>query len=310
MHQEGVQSLRANICSVFLGHAEAVDRLIACLLARGHCLIEDVPGVGKTVLASALARSIDCAFGRISLTPDLLPADILGVSVYRREVERFEFKRGPIFASIVLADEINRATPRTQTAMLEAMSEGAVTVDGITHALPAPFMIVATQNPTDFQGTYALPENQLDRFLVRISLGYPSAADESRVLQLRPASKALGTLKPVITAQTVVELQQKVDEVRTDKALLDYIIAIATATRRHEGLQLGLSPRGSLALAQAARAWAVMRGRDYIIPEDITENVASVCAHRVIPRGSLGGGGPDQASRILSEVLTKVPSPA
>jgi len=310
MHQEGVQSLRANICSVFLGHAEAVDRLIACLLARGHCLIEDVPGVGKTVLASALARSIDCAFGRISLTPDLLPADILGVSVYRREVERFEFKRGPIFASIVLADEINRATPRTQTAMLEAMSEGAVTVDGITHALPAPFMIVATQNPTDFQGTYALPENQLDRFLVRISLGYPSAADESRVLQLRPASKALGTLKPVITAQTVVELQQKVDEVRTDKALLDYIIAIATATRRHEGLQLGLSPRGSLALAQAARAWAVMRGRDYIIPEDITENVVSVCAHRVIPRGSLGGGGPDQASRILAEVLTKVPSPA
>lgn len=310
MHQEGVQSLRANICSVFLGHAEAVDRLIACLLARGHCLIEDVPGVGKTVLASALARSIDCAFGRISLTPDLLPADILGVSVYRREVERFEFKRGPIFASIVLADEINRATPRTQTAMLEAMSEGAVTVDGITHALPAPFMIVATQNPTDFQGTYALPENQLDRFLVRISLGYPSAADESRVLQLRPASKALGTLKPVITAQTVVELQQKVDDVRTDKALLDYIIAIATATRRHEGLQLGLSPRGSLALAQAARAWAVMRGRDYIIPEDITENVASVCAHRVIPRGSLGGGGPDQASRILAEVLTKVPSPA
>lgn len=310
MHQEGVQSLRANICSVFLGHAEAVDRLIACLLARGHCLIEDVPGVGKTVLASALARSIDCAFGRISLTPDLLPADILGVSVYRREVERFEFKRGPIFASIVLADEINRATPRTQTAMLEAMSEGAVTVDGITHALPAPFMIVATQNPTDFQGTYALPENQLDRFLVRISLGYPSAADESRVLQLRPASKALGTLKPVITAQTVVELQQKVDDVRTDKALLDYIIAIATATRRHEGLQLGLSPRGSLALAQAARAWAVMRGRDYIIPEDITENVVSVCAHRVIPRGSLGGGGPDQASRILSEVLTKVPSPA
>lgn len=310
MHQEGVQSLRANICSVFLGHAEAVDRLIACLLARGHCLIEDVPGVGKTVLASALARSIDCAFGRISLTPDLLPADILGVSVYRREVERFEFKRGPIFASIVLADEINRATPRTQTAMLEAMSEGAVTVDGITHALPAPFMIVATQNPTDFQGTYALPENQLDRFLVRISLGYPSAADESRVLQLRPASKALGTLKPVITAQTVVELQQKVDDVRTDKALLDYIIAIATATRRHEGLQLGLSPRGSLALAQAARAWAVMRGRDYIIPEDITENVVSVCAHRVIPRGSLGGGGPDQASRILAEVLTKVPSPA
>ncbi len=310
MHQEGVQSLRANICSIFLGHAEAVDRLIACLLARGHCLIEDVPGVGKTVLASALARSIDCAFGRISLTPDLLPADILGVSVYRREVERFEFKRGPIFASIVLADEINRATPRTQTAMLEAMSEGAVTVDGITHALPAPFMIVATQNPTDFQGTYALPENQLDRFLVRISLGYPSAADESRVLQLRPASKALGTLKPVITAQTVVELQQKVDDVRTDKALLDYIIAIATATRRHEGLQLGLSPRGSLALAQAARAWAVMRGRDYIIPEDITENVVSVCAHRVIPRGSLGGGGPDQASRILSEVLTKVPSPA
>ncbi len=308
--EQGLEALRAGIASVFLGHPESIDRVLACLLARGHCLIEDVPGVGKTVLASALAKSIDCPFGRVQLTPDLLPSDILGVSVYRRELDRFDFKRGPIFASIVLADEINRATPRTQTALLEAMSEGAVTVDGVTHELPKPFMIVATQNPTDFQGTYQLPENQLDRFLMRISVGYPSAADEARVLELRPAAHKLGELRPVIDAARVVTLQERTDNARLDRSLIDYIIAIATATRGHEALQLGVSPRGALALAQASRAWAVLRGRDYVIPEDILTSVQPVCAHRVISRGSLADGTSDQTSAILREIVQRVPSPA
>ncbi len=308
--EQGLDALRAGIASVFLGHPESIDRVLACLLARGHCLIEDVPGVGKTVLASALARSIDCSFGRVQLTPDLLPSDILGVSVYRREQDRFDFKRGPIFASIVLADEINRATPRTQTALLEAMSEGSVTVDGVTHELPKPFMIVATQNPTDFHGTYQLPENQLDRFLMRISVGYPSAADEARVLELRPSAHKLGELKPVIDAARVITLQERTDAARLDRSLIDYIIAIATATRGHEALQLGVSPRGALALAQASRAWAVLRGRDYVIPEDILTSVQPVCAHRVISRGSLADTGADQTSAILREIVQRVPSPA
>jgi len=308
--EQGLEALRAGIASVFLGHPESIDRVLACLLARGHCLIEDVPGVGKTVLASALAKSIDCPFGRVQLTPDLLPSDILGVSVYRREQDRFDFKRGPIFASIVLADEINRATPRTQTALLEAMSEGSVTVDGVTHELPKPFMIVATQNPTDFQGTYQLPENQLDRFLMRISVGYPLAADEARVLELRPSARKLGELRPVIDAARVVTLQERTDNARLDRSLIDYIIAIATATRVHEALQLGVSPRGSLALAQASRAWAVLRGRDYVIPEDILTSVQPVCAHRVISRGSLADGTADQTTAILREIVQRVPSPA
>ncbi|CAN5708410.1 AAA family ATPase [soil metagenome] len=307
---DALQSLRAAIASVFLGHPDAIDRLLCCLLARGHCLIEDVPGVGKTVLASALARSIDASFGRVQLTPDLLPSDILGVSLYRRELERFEFKRGPIFASIVLADEINRATPRTQTALLEAMSEGSVTIDGVTHELPKPFMIVATQNPTDFHGTYALPENQLDRFLMRISVGYPSAADEARVLELRPATHALHELRPVVSGADVLALQERVDAARLDRSLVDYIISLAAATRKHPALQLGLSPRGALALAQAARASAVLRGRAYVIPEDITDHVAAVVTHRVIPRGSLADSSSDHTGAILREIMSTVPSPA
>lgn len=317
MHEQ-LTRLRSNISSVFLGHDEpgsgAIDRLLCCLLARGHCLIEDVPGVGKTLLATALARSIDATFSRIQLTPDVLPSDILGVSVFRRDREQFEFKPGPIFANIVLADEINRATPRTQTALLEAMSEASVTTDGHTYPLPPPFMIVATQNPADFQGTYTLPENQLDRFLMRVSLGYPTAAQEARVLELRPAQRALHDLAPVMTANDAVRLQERTDLVKLERSLVDYVIALATATRRHDGLQLGLSPRGSLALAQAARATAVLAGRDYAIPEDITSNFLPVAAHRVIVRGSLGTGTSpgreDGAQRVLEEVLETTPSPA
>jgi MoxR-like ATPase len=274
---------------------------------------------------------MNCTFSRIQLTPDMLPGDILGVSVFRPGTPahddgtrngmsgvlhsslagHFEFKKGPIFANIVLADEINRTPPRTQTALLEAMNEATVTIDSTTYRLDQPFMIVATQNPDDFEGTYLLPENQLDRFLMRLSLGYPSQADEARVLSLRPADNALQHLKPVMTGEEVVLLQKQADSVRMDKALIDYIISLAHATRQAEELRIGLSPRGSMALAQAARATAVLNGRDYVIPEDITGNVVPVCAHRVITRSFAGAGrrAGEVAADVLNRVLETIDSP-
>jgi MoxR-like ATPase len=273
-------------------------------------LIEDVPGVGKTVLANALARSIDCTFSRIQCTPDLLPSDVTGVSVYHRDRDEFEFKRGPVFANVVLADEINRATPRTQSALLEAMSEGTVSAEGHVHMLPSPFMVVATQNPYEFEGTYLLPENQLDRFLMRISLGYPSADDEGRILRKQPARTSLRDLRPVMGGPDVAALQDAVDAVRMDQSLVDYVIAIAAATRMHEELAVGVSPRGSLALAQAARATALLDGRDHCVPEDIVSNVLTVCAHRVVTRTAMHVGDAQTARRILQQVLEQVASPA
>lgn len=309
-HAESLNRLRENVASVYMGNRQAVDRLVACLLARGHVLIEDVPGVGKTVLANALARSIDCTFSRIQCTPDLLPSDVTGVSVYHRDRDEFEFKRGPVFANVVLADEINRATPRTQSALLEAMSEGTVSAEGHVHMLPSPFMVVATQNPYEFEGTYLLPENQLDRFLMRISLGYPSADDEGRILRKQPARTSLRDLRPVMGGQDVAALQDAVDAVRMDQSLVDYVIAIAAATRMHEELAVGVSPRGSLALAQAARATALLDGRDHCVPEDIVSNVLTVCAHRVVTRTAMHVGDAQTARRILQQVLEQVASPA
>jgi MoxR-like ATPase len=306
-----IGKLRDSVASVFLGNPESVERLICCMLARGHALLEDVPGVGKTVLAHALARSVDCAFSRIQLTPDLLPGDIVGVTVFNRDTQAFHFKKGPLFANIVLADEINRTPPRTQTALLEAMNESSVTVDGSTHILEQPFMVVATQNPSDFEGTYPLPENQLDRFLMRFNLGYPSAEDEARILDVRPAENALRELRPVMTGAEVTELQRRVDAVRLDRSLVDYIIALANATRTSQELRLGLSPRGSLALAQAARATAVLRGRDYVVPEDVLWNVGPVCAHRVLGFGGAGGiDALQHAEAVISRLLDSIPAPA
>jgi MoxR-like ATPase len=307
---DAISRLRDNISRVFLGNMVAVDRVICCLLARGHILIEDVPGVGKTVLATAVAKSIDCSFSRLQLTPDLLPSDVLGVSIFDRNTSEFVFKQGPIFANIVLADEINRTTPRTQTALLEAMNEATVSIDGRVLKLEQPFMVVATQNPYEFEGTYVLPENQLDRFLMRTHLGYPSPEDEARVLDLRPANYALPQLEPVLHKNDVMALQRQVDEVRVDRSLLDYVIALASATRKHEELQVGLSPRGSLALAQAARATAVLDGRDYAIPEDILRNVLPVCAHRMIARTYLRDGETDSTGRILKTIVESLKSPA
>jgi MoxR-like ATPase len=309
-HAESLNRLRENVTSVYMGNRQAVDRLVAGLLARGPVLIEDVPGVGKTVLANALARSIDCTFSRIQCTPDLLPSDVTGVSVYHRDRDEFEFKRGPVFANVVLADEINRATPRTQSALLEAMSEGTVSAEGHVHMLPSPFMVVATQNPYEFEGTYLLPENQLDRFLMRISLGYPSADDEGRILRKQPARTSLRDLRPVMGGPDVAALQDAVDAVRMDQSLVDYVIAIAAATRMHEELAVGVSPRGSLALAQAARATALLDGRDHCVPEDIVSNVLTVCAHRVVTRTAMHVGDAQTARRILQQVLEQVASPA
>jgi MoxR-like ATPase len=232
------------------------------------------------------------------------------VSIFDRNTSEFVFKQGPIFANIVLADEINRTTPRTQTALLEAMNEATVSVDGRVLRLEQPFMVVATQNPYEFEGTYVLPENQLDRFLMRTRLGYPSPVDEARVLDLRPANYALPQLEPVLHKDDVVALQKQVDEVRVDRSLLEYIIELANATRKHEELQVGLSPRGSLALAQAARATAILNGRDYAIPEDVTRNTLPVCAHRVIARTYLRDGEVDSASRILRTIVESLKSPA
>ena len=309
-HAETLNRLRENVAGVYMGNRQAVDRLVACLLARGHVLIEDVPGVGKTVLANALARSIDCTFSRIQCTPDLMPSDVTGVSVYHRERDEFEFKRGPVFANVVLADEVNRATPRTQSALLEAMSEGTVSAEGHVHLLPSPFLVVATQNPYEFEGTYLLPENQLDRFLMRISLGYPSADDEGRILLKQPARTSLRDLRPVMGGQEVVALQDAVDAVRMDQSLVDYVIAIAAATRGHEELAVGVSPRGSLALAQAARATALLDGRGHCVPEDVVTNVLPVCAHRVVPRTVMHVGDAQTARRILQQVMEQVASPA
>src|SRR5437763_10697473 len=264
-----IDRLRENISRVFLGHSRAVDLLLVGLLARGHVLIEDVPGVGKTVLARSLARSIDCRFSRIQLTPDLLPGDVLGVSVFNTQTQSFEFKPGPIFANIVLADEVNRTTPRTQSALLEAMAEEQISVESQTLPLQRPFMVIATQNPFEFEGTYYLPENQLDRFLLRISVGYPDRASEHRILTLQPGRTKLDELRPVMTAADVVELQDQVPKVRMESAIVEYILDIVEATRRSEPLHLGGSPRGALALSAACQAAALLRARDYVVPADV-----------------------------------------
>jgi MoxR-like ATPase len=308
--QETIARLRDNITRVFMGNPKAVDRVICTLLARGHILIEDVPGVGKTVLATAVARSVSVQFSRIQLTPDMLPSDVLGVTIYDQQTSEFRFKPGPIFASIVLADEINRTTPRTQTALLEAMNEARVSMDGKTYELPRPFMVVATQNPYEFEGTYLLPENQLDRFLMRTRLGYPAPEVEARVLETRPATNKLPTLEPVLTREDLIALQDHVDSVRMDASLTKYIVDLANATRSHSDLQVGLSPRGSLALAHAARATAVLEGRDYTIPEDIMRNILPVCGHRLISRAYAEHGEQAETARILQTVVESLEAPA
>ncbi len=310
MSQPVIERLRNNIRTVFYGHSKAVDLLLVGLLARGHVLVEDVPGVGKTVLARALALSLNCKFSRIQLTPDLLPSDVLGVSIFNQTTQDFVFKPGPIFANIVLADEINRTTPRTQSALLEAMSEEQVSWENQTFPLARPFMVVATQNPFEFEGTYYLPENQLDRFLLRVAVGYPDRAAEARILTTQPGRTSLAKLQPVVEAAEIVQLQDQVPNVRLDAAITGYILDIADASRHDEDLHLGLSPRGSLALTQASQALALLEGRDYVIPDDVKQMVLPVCAHRIISKTYLSNGDAQATGRILQRILDQLPSPA
>jgi MoxR-like ATPase len=304
-----IERLRGNIEKVFLGHPRTVDLLLIGLIARGHVLIEDVPGVGKTVLARSLARSIDCRFSRIQLTPDLLPGDVLGVSVFNSQTRAFEFKPGPVFANIVLADEINRTTPRTQSALLEAMSEEQVSIENQTFTLQRPFMVVATQNPFEFEGTYHLPENQLDRFLLRISVGYPDRRAELRILTTQPGRTALEQLEPVSTGEEIVELQDRLQAVRLDPSVVDYILDLVEASRTNDELHLGVSPRGALALTHASQGSALLAARDYVTPDDVKQLFIAACAHRVIAKSYLHNGDAHGTEAVLKKVLEQVPVP-
>jgi MoxR-like ATPase len=277
-----VSQLKHSIARAIYGKEDAIQLALITLLARGHLLIEDVPGVGKTTLAQALAKSFHCTFQRIQFTSDLLPSDVLGVSVYNPETREFEFRQGPIFANVVLADEINRTTPRTQSALLEAMNEAQVTVDGRTLALPIPFLVIATQNPVEHHGTYPLPESQLDRFLMRIKMGYPSHETEREILRRRSTEDPLHSLEPVADVDDVLAMQESVQRVKVDASLHDYALEIVNRTRKSDQLALGVSPRGTLMLQRAAQARAYLEGRDYCIPDDFKLLAVSVFAHRVV----------------------------
>ncbi|HZV60423.1 MAG TPA: MoxR family ATPase [Candidatus Eremiobacteraceae bacterium] len=279
---QAVSQLQRSIARAILGKEEVIQLALITLLARGHLLIEDVPGVGKTTLAQALAKSFQCTFQRVQFTSDLLPSDVLGVSVYNPEAREFEFRPGPIFANVVLADEINRTTPRTQSALLEAMNESQVTVDGKTLPLPNPFLVIATQNPVEHHGTYPLPESQLDRFLMRIKMGYPSHETEREILRKRVGDNPIESLEPIAEVRDVLAMQESVAHVKVDSSLHDYALEIVNRTRKTDQLALGVSPRGTLMLQRAAQARAFLDGRDYCVPDDFKQLAVAVFSHRVV----------------------------
>ena len=302
--QEFVIPLVENVEQVIVGKRQAIEFIMVALLCEGHVLLEDVPGSGKTMLARSIAASLGISFKRVQCTPDLLPNDITGVSIFNQKNGEFEFKPGPIFVNILLADEINRATPRTQAALLEAMQEQQVTVDGVTRDLPRPFLVLATQNPVEYEGTFPLPEAQLDRFLMRLSIGYPSRADERQILVNLWREHPITKIGKVVDGQNLSALQRRVWDVNVDETLQDYIVNLAEATRTHPNLSLGVSPRGSLALLKSAQALAAVRGRDYVIPEDIKTLAPLTLPHRLIvkPEAELRGR---TARTILDDILEK-----
>jgi MoxR-like ATPase len=302
--------LLRNIETVVLGKPEVIRLAVVTLLAEGHILIEDVPGVGKTLLARAMAASIDCSFRRIQFTPDLLPSDILGSSIYHAPSGEFVFKPGPIFAQIILADEINRTTPRTQSALLEAMGDRQVSVEGNTYPLEPPFMVLATQNPFEFEGTYVLPESQLDRFMMRVSMGYPDRSMERQILATHRAGEPVESLRPVLSVAEVIGLQYAVRNVRVDDAIADYLLALVHATRDTEDLHVGISTRGALTLYRAAQGLALTAGRDFVIPDDIKELAVPVLAHRVVGKSFLQAGDFGAAEDTIRDVVdrTRVPT--
>jgi len=309
--QAKIAALHDNIERVICGKSEAVTLAMVTLLARGHLLIEDVPGVGKTTLAHSFARSLNCSFKRIQFTSDLLPSDIIGLSVFNQHSREFEFRAGPVFANIVLADEINRTTPKTQSSLLEAMNDAQVSVENHTHPLPRPFMVIATQNPVEYQGTFPLPESQLDRFLIRLHMGYPDAEDEKRILTARRVVGRADEIGPVLTAEEVLALQEVAGRVTMDDALTDYLMAIVTATRSRPDLDLGVSTRGAVFLYRAAQAMALVEGRTYCLPDDVKRLVIPVFAHRIVVNPGIESFGrrTDDAKDILTEILEQVPVP-
>ena len=309
---EDVQQLAtriiANVEQVIVGKRRIVELVLVALLCRGHVLIEDVPGTGKTMLARSIARSIGSSFKRIQCTPDLLPSDVTGVSIFNQQTREFEFRPGPIMAQIVLADEINRATPKTQSALLEAMEERQITVDGVTHSLPQPFIVLATQNPIEYEGTFPLPEAQLDRFLLRVHIGYADRLDEIAILKRQRDGHPIETLPTVVDAAELLHLQEVIKQVHVDDLIVEYIVSLAIATREHGDVYLGASTRGALALYRAAQAWAAMNGRDFVIPDDVKLLAQPVLGHRLIisPAARVRNV---TAQAIIDEVLAAVPVP-
>jgi MoxR-like ATPase len=306
-----VRMLEASLAEAIRGKAEVIRLSLVCLLAKGHLLIEDVPGVGKTTLAHSLARSVRCQFHRVQFTADMLPGDVLGVTLYNAQSREFEFKPGPIFTNFLLADEINRATPKTQSALLEAMNEMQITIDGKSYQLDPPFMVIATQNPVEHHGTYPLPESQLDRFLLRLQIGYPDTASERQILRQTENARPSWLDHGVLDAREILDIQDQVRHVRVDDALVDYMLAIVERTRSHETLTLGVSPRGAQALYRATQALALAEGRDFAIPDDVKRLAVPVFAHRVMinTRASIGQRGAASAATILEDILRLVDVP-
>ena len=300
--------IRENVGKVVVGKSEVVDLALVALLCEGHILFEDIPGIGKTTMAKAFARSLDCSFRRIQFTPDLLPSDVTGLSVYNQKTQEFEYRPGPLVAQIVLADEINRATPRTQSALLEAMQERQITVDGVTKPLPRPFLVFATQNPIELEGTFPLPEAQVDRFFMRLALGYPSEEEENTILLRFERDEPLETLQPVIDTDTVLAMQRAVRGVRVEESVRDYIITIVRATRVHASVELGASPRGSLYLFRASQALAALRSRDFVLPDDVKYLAPFVLTHRLIISAQTRLRGRD-VHQIIKQVIDSVPVP-
>ena len=306
--QQLADQVAENVGRVIVGKNREVRLVLIALLCRGHVLIEDVPGVGKTVLAKSIARSVGCIFKRIQFTPDLLPSDVTGVSIFNQQTMNFEYRPGPIVAQIVLADEINRATPKTQSALLEAMEEAQITVDGTTHPLPTPFVVLATENPIEYEGTFPLPEAQLDRFLVRLSLGYPGRANELQILENQKHTHPLESIGQVVTNDDLVAAQKAVKDVHVDQRLKEYMVDLVEASRQHEQVYLGASPRGSLALFNTSRAWAAMQGRDFVTPDDIKDLAEPALAHRIIVSPAARMRNID-ARGIVREILSTVAVP-
>jgi MoxR-like ATPase len=309
--KQALDRLRANMRVTIRGKDNVIDQVMVCLVAGGHLLIEDLPGVGKTTLAYSLARSMDCAFSRIQFTSDLLPSDVTGVAIYDETVKEFVFKKGPVFANVVLADEINRATPKTQSALLEVMDRARVTIDGEAHAVGSPFMVFATQNPVDYEGTFPLPESQMDRFLMRLQMGYPEAADELEILRTARGGYDSIALNPVVTRTDILALQKLAHDVFVEDSVLDYILKIVTATRTEAEFRAGTSVRGGVALRIAAQARALVRGRDFVMPEDVGELVAPVLAHRLSLARQTSDALEERraVAAVLRRIIGSVPMP-